>query len=139
VLLLLLRGAAMVDAAQRKTAAAAALKWLELPVASLRVYLDERGVEPRELLGLSDSDLALFARAQAESVGESICDVRFAGLSAQAAERESEARSPRACVCGAEGGPLSVCAACKGVSYCSRACQRAAWPAHKKKCFPVAI
>jgi hypothetical protein len=143
----------MADAAQRK-AAAAALKWLELPVASLRVYLDERGVEPRELLGLSDSDLALFARAKAGSVGESICDVRLAGLcaarkaadspaaerAAQAAERESEARSPRACaMCGAEGGPLSVCAACKGVSYCSRACQRAAWPAHKNKCFPVAI
>jgi len=29
---------------------------------------------------------------------------------------------------------LQRCGRCKGVSYCSRACQQRAWPSHKKSC-----
>ncbi len=29
---------------------------------------------------------------------------------------------------------LKACSACRSVYYCSEACQRAAWPAHKAEC-----
>jgi len=37
--------------------------------------------------------------------------------------------------CGAASAQaLSVCGGCREVSYCSRECQKAAWPAHKASC-----
>ena len=39
--------------------------------------------------------------------------------------------------CGARGAQLR-CGACRGVAYCSRACQAAAWPAHRAACQPAA-
>jgi hypothetical protein len=42
---------------------------------------------------------------------------------------------PPAMVCGACGateGCASMCSGCRSVRYCSRECQRAAWPAHKR-------
>ena len=39
--------------------------------------------------------------------------------------------------CGARGARLR-CGACRGVAYCSRACQAAAWPAHRAACQPAA-
>ena len=36
------------------------------------------------------------------------------------------------------GGPgTGLCAACRGVAYCSRACQAANWPVHKAVCKTV--
>jgi hypothetical protein len=38
----------------------------------------------------------------------------------------------------AAGGRLRVCGACQAAHYCTTACQRAVWPAHKKDCKRVA-
>eukprot|EP00927_Polykrikos_kofoidii_P048373 TRINITY_DN42648_c0_g1_i1.p1 TRINITY_DN42648_c0_g1~~TRINITY_DN42648_c0_g1_i1.p1 ORF type:complete len:487 (-),score=60.68 TRINITY_DN42648_c0_g1_i1:15-1475(-) len=46
---------------------------------------------------------------------------------------ELNGRSPPCASCGAAKA-LSVCALCRAVRYCSRACQRAAWIDHKKSC-----
>lgn len=63
------------------------------------------------------------------------------------AEQQAGAGStgvPRACsVCGKEESPgvrLMVCSRCRrpGVRYCSQACQRADWGAHKAGCRPAA-
>jgi hypothetical protein len=53
--------------------------------------------------------------------------------------RVREARAARACVgCGntaqASGSPLSSCAGCRVARFCSYACYRTAWPAHKAYC-----
>ena len=37
-------------------------------------------------------------------------------------------------LCGKTGSKLSVCTRCKKARYCSRHCQRAAWPSHKGPC-----
>jgi len=43
--------------------------------------------------------------------------------------------TPQSCAhCGATEGNMRRCANCKITAYCSRACQQAAWPAHKKSC-----
>lgn len=36
--------------------------------------------------------------------------------------------------CGKQGNTLKKCTACKSVYYCGKACQRKAWPCHKKEC-----
>ena len=36
---------------------------------------------------------------------------------------------------GASGG-MKVCSRCRQVSYCSKACQKAAWKRHKETCQP---
>jgi len=44
----------------------------------------------------------------------------------------------RACAeCGKTDGGLQRCGGCRVVRYCSAACQRKAWPAHKKECKQV--
>ena len=35
--------------------------------------------------------------------------------------------------CG-KGGAKSICSMCKSVRFCGKACQKAAWPGHKKDC-----
>ncbi len=48
--------------------------------------------------------------------------------------------TPRPCMCKrcawceAPDAHLRACAGCTGLSYCSKACQRLAWPAHKEQC-----
>ena len=129
------------------------LTWLALPSSHLRAYLKERGVDLRGSGLTEKGEIAALARATAARLGEGIGHASMAvklaeaaaegrepvdeaaGRSAAATERETVARAIRACAhCGGAGGPLSVCAACKSVSYCNRICQRAAWPAHKKEC-----
>jgi hypothetical protein len=39
----------------------------------------------------------------------------------------------------ADGKPLKLCSACRGVSYCSRACQRRHWGKHKGVCRRVGL
>ena len=36
-------------------------------------------------------------------------------------------------VCG-KTGAKSLCVACRSVSYCGKACQKIAWPSHKREC-----
>ena len=36
-------------------------------------------------------------------------------------------------VCG-KTGAKSLCVACRSVSYCGKACQKVAWPTHKREC-----
>ncbi|KAH9924940.1 hypothetical protein B0H21DRAFT_826677 [Amylocystis lapponica] len=38
--------------------------------------------------------------------------------------------------CGATDAALKICAKCHSARYCSTACQRAHWPAHKRTCQP---
>jgi hypothetical protein len=43
--------------------------------------------------------------------------------------------APRVCgCCGTRAEPLRACAGCSRALFCSRACQRSAWPAHKAEC-----
>ena len=42
------------------------------------------------------------------------------------------AAAPPCAQCGGAGALR--CAGCRGVHYCSRACQKAAWPGHKARC-----
>lgn len=46
----------------------------------------------------------------------------------------SEINSCSHCKVERAAGELSACAACKVARYCGRACQKAAWPAHKHVC-----
>jgi len=36
--------------------------------------------------------------------------------------------------CGKQGVKLQLCSACKRSRYCSKECQKAAWPEHKTVC-----
>ena len=36
-------------------------------------------------------------------------------------------------VCG-KTGAKSLCRGCRSVSYCGKACQKVAWPSHKREC-----
>ena len=36
-------------------------------------------------------------------------------------------------VCG-KTGAKSLCLGCRSVSYCGKACQKVAWPSHKREC-----
>lgn len=46
-----------------------------------------------------------------------------------------DVQSNRACfVCGVIQSKMTACSGCKLAAYCSRACQRADWPAHKIAC-----
>ena len=36
-------------------------------------------------------------------------------------------------VCG-KTGAKSLCLGCRSVSYCGKACQKVAWPTHKREC-----
>ena len=38
--------------------------------------------------------------------------------------------------CGEANGRLSLCGRCRGIAYCSTACQRKHWSAHKPTCKP---
>eukprot|EP00983_Pelagomonas_calceolata_P102701 1158837-Pelagomonas_calceolata.AAC.1 len=54
-------------------------------------------------------------------------------LTAETARATSS--STHACAeCGMTDGGLQKCGGCGVVRYCSAACQRKAWPAHKKEC-----
>ena len=53
-------------------------------------------------------------------------------------ESDGVAPSPGACtVCMKTGIELKRCAGCKVAWYCSKECQNAAWPEHKKTCAPA--
>lgn len=61
----------------------------------------------------------------------------FSALQAQAdsngriAQRDIMTHTCAAC---GEKNPSKKCGNCKGVGYCSRECQKAHWPIHKKTC-----
>eukprot|EP01083_Nonionella_stella_P128364 388953_1 len=43
-------------------------------------------------------------------------------------------KGERNCASCLKGNSLKLCARCKSVNYCSRACQKKHWPKHKKEC-----
>jgi hypothetical protein len=49
---------------------------------------------------------------------------------------ECDHHSCRAYICDVQ--PLHRCGGCRGPSYCSKSCQKAAWPAHKEACKELA-
>ncbi|KAL4425904.1 hypothetical protein ABPG75_009920 [Micractinium tetrahymenae] len=62
------------------------------------------------------------------------------GAAAQAAGNTAAGGPPaqaRCCAqCGSLDGKLRRCARCRGPYYCSKACQKAAWPQHRTGCAP---
>ena len=76
------------------------------------------------------------AAALAQAPVNSLVQSRAVALVAALAE----VPPPRACDgCGAVDAPeLKRCGRCRSARFCSVACQRAAWPAHKTVCVPVA-
>jgi hypothetical protein len=48
--------------------------------------------------------------------------------------RSVEHRSRSCARCGGEAAEMQLCSRCRGAFYCSRACQQAHWPEHKRAC-----
>ena len=40
----------------------------------------------------------------------------------------------KTCLACGKAGAKSLCSLCKSVRFCGRACQKVAWPGHKKEC-----
>lgn len=88
-----------------------------------------------EVMLVSRLDLGLHLQALqmgAEQYAEALQGYR-------ATQRHTRDKGSRTCpACGASskpgGKPLMECSACHAVSYCSGACQRKHWKAHKKSC-----
>jgi hypothetical protein len=79
-------------------------------------------------MSISPQPVALSA-ASAES--GTTTSAASSGSSADAAGAGEE----RHCACpGCPNCAVSMCDACKSVVYCSRACQKRHWPAHKAAC-----
>jgi hypothetical protein len=86
----------------------------------------------------------LFADASAMSISQH--PVTFSDCSAESGATTSAASScssagasgaseRRRCACpGCPNGGRSMCSACKSIEYCSRACQKLHWAAHKTAC-----
>jgi hypothetical protein len=71
------------------------------------------------------------ARSAASAVSGTTTSAASSGSSADAAGAGEERR----CACpGCPNYASSMCDACKSVVYCSRACQKQHWPAHKAAC-----
>ena len=86
----------------------------------------------------------LFANASAMSISPqpvtlSACSAESGATTSAASSGSSagasEARGRRRCACpGCPNGGRNKCSACKSVEYCSRACQKLHWAAHKAAC-----
>ena len=48
--------------------------------------------------------------------------------------RANQLRAMSCAQCGATGVKLAACSTCRLAHYCSRACQRAGWKAHRPQC-----
>ena len=40
----------------------------------------------------------------------------------------------KTCLACGKAGAKSLCMGCRSVSFCGKACQKVAWPGHKKEC-----
>ena len=40
----------------------------------------------------------------------------------------------KTCLACGKAGAKSLCTGCRSVSFCGKACQRTAWPGHKREC-----
>lgn len=116
-------------------------------VGEIKQFLGQRGVDMRGCL--EKGHLVELCRAELAATEGEAGAAEEAGQGAAAAAREAappakpaaaDAPAPeRRCAgCGAgqqAGGPkLRRCAGCGAVRYCSEACQRQAWPAHRREC-----
>ena len=97
------------------------------------------------LLGVRVAQATGAAPAGADVAAAAEAAATEAAPPTEASEAAQEvSRLSRACsACGmrasdADGVVLSLCARCKGASYCGKACQRSAWPAHKAECAATA-
>ncbi len=63
---------------------------------------------------------------------------QFASFRAALTQQWNAMGSRNKCAgCGKEAVGLRACARCRSVYYCSRECQAAAWPQHKRECRPA--
>ncbi len=79
------------------------------------------------------------AQAEYEPVTLSDCSAESGATTSAASSGSSAGASGaserRRCACpGCPNGGRNKCSACKSVEYCSRACQKLHWPAHKAAC-----
>jgi len=96
--------------------------------------LAERLAEALKLLGLHSNRSAGVQARFVQHINESIAERAAARAAASAPEL---LRSCALASCGAKEAHVSHfsrCAACKTVVYCSKTCQTADWPDHKKAC-----
>ena len=45
-----------------------------------------------------------------------------------------DALGVKTCLACGKAGAKSLCMGCRSVSFCGKACQKVAWPGHKKEC-----
>lgn len=79
-------------------------------------------------------------QAQLQAAGSGGQDVPSVGATVQALEAAAPLRPASGATChgcGKQAAGLLRCARCRGAAYCSKACQRAHWPQHKREgCTP---
>jgi ankyrin repeat protein len=117
--------------------------------AAIKVVVDARDERRKRALAAATDKVERAERELASgltSMSISLQSVAFAGAAAEADTTTSaaspsssgcttEAGEERRCACpGCHNGRAFLCGACKGVGYCSRACQKLQWPAHKAGC-----
>ncbi|KAI7845146.1 hypothetical protein COHA_001191 [Chlorella ohadii] len=85
----------------------------------------------KKLVAELGSKAAAFAAAQ-PGAGDSLAAVSNAQMSQSTAPQH--VAIPSCAACGKRAIQLMVCSGCRSVAYCSRACQKQGWPAHKQVC-----
>ncbi|KAK9804062.1 hypothetical protein WJX73_000599 [Symbiochloris irregularis] len=99
------------------------------PLEAALGYCDVKVVWTLLQLGASATDLAPHSKGAWEDMQ---ADIK--GLTEEAGATPRQGRKDRACAQCGQVRHCKRCTACKLVFYCSKECQKAAWPKHKAEC-----